>query len=60
MCYNNLKLFQILNLQNEPLWSDWQDLKKACTDDPQAIMNIILKAKVRHCHMNFVNTLDFG
>ena len=45
MCYNNLKLFQILNLQNEPLWSDWQDLKKACTDDPQAIMNIILKAK---------------
>ncbi|OXB67016.1 hypothetical protein ASZ78_010276 [Callipepla squamata] len=41
-----LQVYQkILNLQNEPLWSDWQDLKKACTDDPQAIMNIILKAK---------------
>uniref|UniRef100_A0A803YJM2 Zinc finger FYVE domain-containing protein 26 n=1 Tax=Meleagris gallopavo TaxID=9103 RepID=A0A803YJM2_MELGA len=39
-----LQVYQkILNLQNEPLWSDWQDLKKACTDDPQAIMNIILK-----------------
>ncbi|PKU42474.1 zinc finger fyve domain-containing protein 26 [Limosa lapponica baueri] len=35
----------ILNVQNEPLWHDWQDLKKACTDDPQAVMNIILKAK---------------
>lgn len=40
-----MQLLKILNLQNEPLWSDWQDLKKACTDDPQAIMNIILKAK---------------
>ncbi|OXB72307.1 UNVERIFIED_CONTAM: hypothetical protein H355_014227 [Colinus virginianus] len=41
-----LQVYQkILNLQNEPLWSDWQDLQKACTDDPQAIMNIILKAK---------------
>uniref|UniRef100_A0A8C2U4Q6 Zinc finger FYVE domain-containing protein 26 n=1 Tax=Coturnix japonica TaxID=93934 RepID=A0A8C2U4Q6_COTJA len=41
-----LQVYQkILNLQNEPVWSDWQDLKKACTDDPRAIMNIILKAK---------------
>ncbi|XP_025940334.1 zinc finger FYVE domain-containing protein 26 isoform X2 [Apteryx rowi] len=41
-----LQVYQkILNLQNEPLWSDWQDLKRACTDDPQAIMDIILKAK---------------
>ncbi|KAM7041726.1 zinc finger FYVE domain-containing protein 26 isoform 1-T1 [Acridotheres tristis] len=41
-----LKVYQkILNVQNEPLWNDWQDLKKACTDDPQAVMNIILKAK---------------
>uniref|UniRef100_A0A8B9C4G3 Zinc finger FYVE domain-containing protein 26 n=1 Tax=Anser brachyrhynchus TaxID=132585 RepID=A0A8B9C4G3_9AVES len=41
-----LQVYQkILNLQNEPLWNDWQDLKKACTDDPQTIMNIILKAK---------------
>uniref|UniRef100_A0A8C9EIQ0 Zinc finger FYVE domain-containing protein 26 n=1 Tax=Pavo cristatus TaxID=9049 RepID=A0A8C9EIQ0_PAVCR len=41
-----LQVYQkILNLQKEALWSDWQDLKKACTDDPQAIMNIILKAK---------------
>ncbi|XP_030337826.1 zinc finger FYVE domain-containing protein 26 isoform X4 [Strigops habroptila] len=36
---------KILNVQNEPLWNDWQELKKACTDDPQAVMNIILKAK---------------
>ncbi|KFV78229.1 Zinc finger FYVE domain-containing protein 26, partial [Struthio camelus australis] len=41
-----LQVYQkILNLQNEPLWNDWQDLKKACADDPQAIMDIILKAK---------------
>ncbi|XP_053924506.1 zinc finger FYVE domain-containing protein 26 isoform X4 [Cuculus canorus] len=41
-----LQVYQkILNVQNEPLWNDWQDLKKACTDDPQTIMNIILKAK---------------
>ncbi|KFV48575.1 Zinc finger FYVE domain-containing protein 26, partial [Tyto alba] len=43
---NELHVYQkILNVQNEPLWNDWQDLKKACTDDPQAVMNIILKAK---------------
>ncbi|XP_033371154.1 zinc finger FYVE domain-containing protein 26 isoform X6 [Parus major] len=36
---------KILNVQSEPLWNDWQDLKKACTDDPQAVMSIILKAK---------------
>ncbi|XP_032918394.1 zinc finger FYVE domain-containing protein 26 isoform X2 [Catharus ustulatus] len=41
-----LQVYQkILNVQNEPLWNDWQDLKRACTDDPQAVMNIILKAK---------------
>ncbi|KFV98823.1 Zinc finger FYVE domain-containing protein 26, partial [Fulmarus glacialis] len=41
-----LQVYQkILNVQTEPLWNDWQDLKKACTDDPQAVMNIILKAK---------------
>uniref|UniRef100_A0A8B9G178 Zinc finger FYVE domain-containing protein 26 n=1 Tax=Amazona collaria TaxID=241587 RepID=A0A8B9G178_9PSIT len=41
-----LQVYQkILNVQNEPLWSDWQELKKACTDDPQTVMNIILKAK---------------
>ncbi|KAF4787873.1 zinc finger FYVE domain-containing protein 26 isoform X1 [Turdus rufiventris] len=41
-----LQVYQkILNVQNEPLWNDWQDLKKACTDDPQAVMNIILKGK---------------
>ncbi|XP_062351912.1 zinc finger FYVE domain-containing protein 26 isoform X3 [Cinclus cinclus] len=41
-----LQVYQkILNVQNEPLWTDWQDLKKACTDDPQAVMKIILKAK---------------
>lgn len=49
-----LTSFQILNVQNEPLWNDWQELKKACTEDPQAIMNIILKAKVRHPVVNFV------
>uniref|UniRef100_A0A8C0ERH3 Zinc finger FYVE domain-containing protein 26 n=1 Tax=Bubo bubo TaxID=30461 RepID=A0A8C0ERH3_BUBBB len=36
---------KILNVQNEQLWNDWQDLKEACTDDPQAVMSIILKAK---------------
>ncbi|XP_071600514.1 zinc finger FYVE domain-containing protein 26 isoform X3 [Heliangelus exortis] len=41
-----LQVYQkILNVQNESLWNNWQDLKKACTDDPQAVMNIILKAK---------------
>ncbi|KFQ43967.1 Zinc finger FYVE domain-containing protein 26, partial [Nestor notabilis] len=41
-----LQVYQkILNVQNEPLWNDWQELKKACTDDRQAVMNIILKAK---------------
>ncbi|XP_064000026.1 zinc finger FYVE domain-containing protein 26 isoform X3 [Pogoniulus pusillus] len=41
-----LQIYQkILTVQSEPLWIDWQDLKKACTDDPQAIMDIILKAK---------------
>ncbi|XP_005047265.1 PREDICTED: zinc finger FYVE domain-containing protein 26 isoform X3 [Ficedula albicollis] len=41
-----LQVYQkILSVQNEPLWNDWQDLKKACTDDPQAVMNTILKAK---------------
>lgn len=43
-----------MTVQSEPLWIDWQDLKKACTDDPQAIMDIILKAKVRHHHKSFV------
>uniref|UniRef100_A0A803VED7 Zinc finger FYVE domain-containing protein 26 n=1 Tax=Ficedula albicollis TaxID=59894 RepID=A0A803VED7_FICAL len=39
-----LQVYQkILSVQNEPLWNDWQDLKKACTDDPQAVMNTILK-----------------
>ncbi|KAM9290339.1 zinc finger FYVE domain-containing protein 26 isoform 2-T2 [Cariama cristata] len=43
---NELQVYQkILNVQNEPLWNDWQDLKKTCTGDPQAVMNIILKAK---------------
>ncbi|XP_051476159.1 zinc finger FYVE domain-containing protein 26 isoform X2 [Apus apus] len=41
-----LQVYQkILNVQNEPLWNDWQDLKKVCTDDPQAVMNVILKGK---------------
>ncbi|XP_075281763.1 zinc finger FYVE domain-containing protein 26 isoform X2 [Opisthocomus hoazin] len=41
-----LQVYQkILNVQNEPLWNDWQDLRNTCTDDPQAVMNIILKAK---------------
>ncbi|XP_019406944.1 PREDICTED: zinc finger FYVE domain-containing protein 26 isoform X1 [Crocodylus porosus] len=41
-----LQVYQkILNLQDVPPWHDWQDLKKACTDDPQAIMSVILEAK---------------
>ncbi|XP_074853319.1 zinc finger FYVE domain-containing protein 26 isoform X2 [Carettochelys insculpta] len=41
-----LQVYQkILNLQAVPTWSDWQDLKEACTDDPQAIMGVILEAK---------------
>ncbi|XP_050809350.1 zinc finger FYVE domain-containing protein 26 isoform X7 [Gopherus flavomarginatus] len=36
---------KILNLQDVPTWNDWQDLKEACIDDPQAIMSVILEAK---------------
>uniref|UniRef100_A0A452HER4 Zinc finger FYVE domain-containing protein 26 n=1 Tax=Gopherus agassizii TaxID=38772 RepID=A0A452HER4_9SAUR len=34
---------KILNLQDVPTWNDWQDLKEACIDDPQAIMSVILE-----------------
>uniref|UniRef100_A0A674ISS9 Zinc finger FYVE domain-containing protein 26 n=1 Tax=Terrapene triunguis TaxID=2587831 RepID=A0A674ISS9_9SAUR len=41
-----LQVYQkILNLQDVPTWNDWQDLKEACIDDPQAIMSVILEAK---------------
>ncbi|XP_032630633.1 zinc finger FYVE domain-containing protein 26 isoform X7 [Chelonoidis abingdonii] len=36
---------KILNLQDVPTWNDWQDLKEACIDDPQAIMSVVLEAK---------------
>uniref|UniRef100_A0A8C0IVM7 Zinc finger FYVE domain-containing protein 26 n=1 Tax=Chelonoidis abingdonii TaxID=106734 RepID=A0A8C0IVM7_CHEAB len=34
---------KILNLQDVPTWNDWQDLKEACIDDPQAIMSVVLE-----------------
>ncbi|XP_053553819.1 zinc finger FYVE domain-containing protein 26 [Bombina bombina] len=36
---------KILDLKEEFMWASWQDLKKACIDDPQSIINIILEAK---------------
>ncbi|XP_053130387.1 zinc finger FYVE domain-containing protein 26 isoform X2 [Hemicordylus capensis] len=36
---------KILNLQDVPVWHNWQDLKRACSDDPQAIVGTILEAK---------------
>ncbi|XP_038260251.1 zinc finger FYVE domain-containing protein 26 isoform X10 [Dermochelys coriacea] len=41
-----LQVYQkILNLQDVPTWNDWQDLKEACIDNPQAIMSVVLEAK---------------
>ncbi|XP_044292041.1 zinc finger FYVE domain-containing protein 26 isoform X1 [Varanus komodoensis] len=41
-----LQVYQkILSLQEVPAWHDWQDLKRACTEDSQAIIEIILEAK---------------
>uniref|UniRef100_A0A670I0S3 Zinc finger FYVE domain-containing protein 26 n=1 Tax=Podarcis muralis TaxID=64176 RepID=A0A670I0S3_PODMU len=41
-----LQVYQkILSLQDVTLWHDWQDLKRACTDDPQTIVGVILEAK---------------
>nr|XP_020655714.1 zinc finger FYVE domain-containing protein 26 [Pogona vitticeps] len=36
---------KILNLQDVTVWQDWQDLKRACTEEPQAIIKMILEAK---------------
>ncbi|KAM9294446.1 zinc finger FYVE domain-containing protein 26 [Gastrophryne carolinensis] len=36
---------KILSLNEGTAWSNWQELKEDCTKDPQAIINIILKAK---------------
>ncbi|XP_042303954.1 zinc finger FYVE domain-containing protein 26 isoform X3 [Sceloporus undulatus] len=41
-----LQVYQkILNLQDIPVWHDWQELKKTCTEDPLAIIGLILEAK---------------
>uniref|UniRef100_A0A8C8VEE7 Zinc finger FYVE domain-containing protein 26 n=1 Tax=Pelusios castaneus TaxID=367368 RepID=A0A8C8VEE7_9SAUR len=41
-----LQIYQkILNLQEVPTWNDWQDLKEACIEDPQAVISVILEAK---------------
>ncbi|XP_054825928.1 zinc finger FYVE domain-containing protein 26 [Eublepharis macularius] len=41
-----LQVYQkILSLQDISLWLDWQDLKRACTDDPQTVLGVILEAK---------------
>ncbi|KAL8169575.1 UNVERIFIED_CONTAM: hypothetical protein K2H54_052616 [Gekko kuhli] len=41
-----LQVYQkILNLQDIPVWLDWQDLKIACADNPQAVLGAILEAK---------------
>lgn len=29
-----------------PVWHNWQDLKRACAEDPQAVIGSILEAKV--------------
>ncbi|KAL7992348.1 hypothetical protein Chor_016604 [Crotalus horridus] len=36
---------EILRLQTVHIWHDWQDLKRTCTEDPQAIVAMILEAK---------------
>ncbi|XP_060119541.1 zinc finger FYVE domain-containing protein 26-like [Heteronotia binoei] len=41
-----LQVYQkILNLQDIPVWLDWQDLKIACVDNPQAVLGVNLEAK---------------
>ncbi|XP_048339945.1 zinc finger FYVE domain-containing protein 26 isoform X1 [Sphaerodactylus townsendi] len=41
-----LQVYQkILSLQDIPVWLDWQDLKIACVDNPQAVLRVILEAK---------------
>ncbi|KAM4663559.1 zinc finger FYVE domain-containing protein 26 [Discoglossus pictus] len=41
-----LEVYQkIMNLKKDLLWTSWQDLKKACTEDPPTIISIILEAK---------------
>nr|XP_056707544.1 zinc finger FYVE domain-containing protein 26 [Euleptes europaea] len=41
-----LQVYQkILSLQDIPVWLDWQDLKTACVDNPQAVLGVILEAK---------------
>ncbi|XP_061467048.1 zinc finger FYVE domain-containing protein 26 isoform X2 [Rhineura floridana] len=41
-----LQVYQkILSLQDATLWQDWQDLKRACTDEPQTVVRVIVAAK---------------
>uniref|UniRef100_A0A8C6XPT5 Zinc finger FYVE domain-containing protein 26 n=1 Tax=Naja naja TaxID=35670 RepID=A0A8C6XPT5_NAJNA len=41
-----LQVYQkILRLQAVHIWHDWQDLKRTCTEDPQAIVAMVLEAK---------------
>uniref|UniRef100_A0A670Z0U2 Zinc finger FYVE domain-containing protein 26 n=1 Tax=Pseudonaja textilis TaxID=8673 RepID=A0A670Z0U2_PSETE len=41
-----LQVYQkILRLQAVHVWHDWQDLKRTCTEDPQAIVAMILETK---------------
>ncbi|XP_025020021.1 zinc finger FYVE domain-containing protein 26 isoform X1 [Python bivittatus] len=41
-----LQVYQkILRLQAVHMWHNWQELKRTCTEDPQAIVGMILEAK---------------
>ncbi|KAJ6667217.1 hypothetical protein lerEdw1_017195 [Lerista edwardsae] len=43
---NELQVYQkILGLQEVPVWHEWQDLKRACAENPQAVIGTILEAK---------------
>jgi zinc finger FYVE domain-containing protein 26 len=41
-----LRVYQkILNLQDPPVWCDWQALRSCCVEDPSTVMNMILEAQ---------------
>ncbi|XP_017658431.1 zinc finger FYVE domain-containing protein 26 isoform X2 [Nannospalax galili] len=41
-----LRIYQkILDLQDPPVWCDWQTLRSCCVEDPSSVMNMILEAE---------------
>ncbi|CAH6843691.1 zinc finger FYVE domain-containing protein 26 isoform X1 [Phodopus roborovskii] len=41
-----LRVYQkVLDLQDPPVWRDWQTLRTCCTEDPSSVMNMILEAQ---------------